>query len=549
MLLTRIKISTRLQLLTLVFSLALLVVGATGLYNLRHMGDSLREANQTLKYVAQFSELDKQFLHIRLNLVYMMALTDSEQVKVKAADMEKRTARIRELLALLDKAELGKSEKEYLGQFKSGFAAYLEQGNKLAAAVQQAVESGSKAEREAALVFATSTVAPLYAKPAEAISGVVELGSKNGDAEYGRDMARYQYIFTLLVALMCVVIGGGVTMGVIIARSCTVPMGRMLAMLSDIANGDGDLTKRLAVTGSDEVAQLGNSFNTFVEKLHDIIGRVSRNANLVASAAVELSATAEQMAHGTDSLSCQISSVSIAGEEMSATSGDIARNCAMAAEGSGRASDSARLGSEVVHESVAIMNSIAERVQQSAATVSGLGERSNQIGEIIGTIEDIADQTNLLALNAAIEAARAGEQGRGFAVVADEVRALAERTTKATKEISTMIRTIQTETQQAAQEMELGVSEVSRGTAEAARSGTALSDIMEQIYAVSSQVNQIAIAAEEQTATTMEISNNIMQATTLVSATARGTEETAVAAGELAKLSDELNTLVGSFKL
>lgn len=159
------------------------------------------------------------------------------------------------------------------------------------------------------------------------------------------------------------------------------------------------------------------------------------------------------------------------------------------------------MGSEVVSNTVKVMGNIAQRVHETARTVESLGARSDQIGGIINTIQDIADQTNLLALNAAIEAARAGEQGRGFAVVADEVRALAERTTKATKEIGDMIKAIQGETKKAVSAMEAGVNEVELGTTEAAKSGESLQKIVEQINAVSMQVNQVATAAEEQTAT------------------------------------------------
>ena len=166
---------------------------------------------------------------------------------------------------------------------------------------------------------------------------------------------------------------------------------------------------------------------------------------------------------------------------MSDTSGDIAQNCQMAAEGAQRASQSARNGAVVVERTIAVMNQIAVTVQESAKTVANLGERSDQIGTIIGTIEDIADQTNLLALNAAIEAARAGEQGRGFAVVADEVRVLSERTTRATREISEMIKTIQRETKSAVSAMEQGVHQVESGTSEAEKSGAALQDILQQV--------------------------------------------------------------------
>jgi methyl-accepting chemotaxis protein len=195
------------------------------------------------------------------------------------------------------------------------------------------------------------------------------------------------------------------------------------------------------------------------------------------------------------------------------------------------------------------MNRIAEQVRATAHSVEGLGARGDQIGEIIGTIEDIADQTNLLALNAAIEAARAGEQGRGFAVVADEVRALAERTTRATREIGEMIKAIQNETRSAVAAMEMGVKEVETGTGEAARSGEALQEILEQINNVVSQVNQIAVAAEQQTAITGEISSNIHQITDVVSETARGAQESATAASQLASLAGTMQHLVDQFKL
>jgi methyl-accepting chemotaxis protein len=234
---------------------------------------------------------------------------------------------------------------------------------------------------------------------------------------------------------------------------------------------------------------------------------------------------------------------------MAATSNDVAHNCAMAADGSHRANDSAMTGSSVVQATMAVMNSIADRVKESARTVENLGAQSDQIGEIVGTIEDIADQTNLLALNAAIEAARAGEQGRGFAVVADEVRALAERTTKATKEIGAMIKSIQHQTRGAVASMGDGVKEVERGTAEAAKSGQALEDILEQINAVSMQVGQIATATEEQTVTTSEISNKIQMITQVMQGSSDVAKDAAAAAGELAEMAEELRQIVGRFRL
>ena len=198
---------------------------------------------------------------------------------------------------------------------------------------------------------------------------------------------------------------------------------------------------------------------------------------------------------------------------------------------------------------VQVMSRIASRVHETAKGIGSLGSRSDQIGEIVGTIQDIADQTNLLALNAAIEAARAGDQGRGFAVVADEVRALAERTTKATREIGEMIKSIQVETKSAVAAMEEGVREVEQGTAEAAKSGQALQEILERINAVTMQIHQVATAAEEQTATTGEISNNIHQITDVVQDTAKGAHESATAANRLSQTAEQLQRLVAQFRL
>lgn len=310
-----------------------------------------------------------------------------------------------------------------------------------------------------------------------------------------------------------------------------------------------DLSRKFDSSGNDEIAHVSRMINQLIEELCNVISRISATSNQVAASAQQLLSTAGQISHGAENVAVQTATVATAGEEMSATSGDIAQNCQMAAEGAQRASQSARNGAEVVEKTVAVMGQIAEKVQESAKTVASLGARSDQIGAIIGTIEDIADQTNLLALNAAIEAARAGEQGRGFAVVADEVRALAERTTRATKEIGEMIKAIQNETKGAVAVMEQGVHQVETGTMEAARSGEALRDILEHVNAVAVQVSQIATAAEEQTSTASEISNNMLKITVEVQQTSQGAQESATAAAHLNGNSEELQRLVQQFKL
>ena len=332
-------------------------------------------------------------------------------------------------------------------------------------------------------------------------------------------------------------------------RAVTCPLATQVHLLKDMAHGEGDLTLRLDETRRDEFGELGHWFNQFVEKIRNTVAQVSDNSVQVSSAASQLHATADQIATGAEEVASQTGTVATASEEMAATSSDIAQTCQRAAESAQHASQSAQAGGSVVRETIDGMAKIADRVKQAAKTVEDLGARSDQIGAIIGTIEDIADQTNLLALNAAIEAARAGEQGRGFAVVADEVRALAERTTRATREIGEMIKAIQKETRGAVAAMGEGVTEVEKGTASSIKSGQALDEILGQVNEVAIQISQIATAVEEQTATTSEITCNIQQITHVVHETSRGAQDTASAAGQLSSLSESLQGIVRQFKL
>ena len=318
--------------------------------------------------------------------------------------------------------------------------------------------------------------------------------------------------------------------------------------VNELAGSEGDLDSTIPVTSDDEIGALAAGINSLIKKIRNIVGDMAKDADDLSAAASQLSSSSELMASGIQQAVDQTHAVATASEEMAATSNEIAHNCTSAADGSRKASELTASGTDIVARTVNVMSRISSRVKESAETIERLGARSDQIGEIIGTIEDIADQTNLLALNAAIEAARAGEQGRGFAVVADEVRALAERTTKATREIGVMIKSIQDETKKAVDAMEQGVKDVEEGTSEASMSGNALNEILEQINSVSMQVNMIATAAEEQTATTSEISNSIQQITEVVQESARGAQDAASAAGQLSRLADELQQMVSQFK-
>jgi methyl-accepting chemotaxis protein len=332
-----------------------------------------------------------------------------------------------------------------------------------------------------------------------------------------------------------------------VVKGITVPLRKAIDTANRIAGRD--LTVVIDDTDSTETGQLMAAMRNMVDHLREMIGKTMDISAGIATASAKLHSNSSGIATGAEEVAAQTNTVATASEEMSHTSNDIARNCTMAAEASKLTTASANAGAKIVSETITGMNVIAERVRRSAGTVEALGARSEQIGAIIGTIEDIADQTNLLALNAAIEAARAGEQGRGFAVVADEVRALAERTTKATREIGEMIKAIQQETHEAVKAMDEGVAEVEKGSISSQKSGKALEEILERINEVAMQINQIATASEEQTATTGEVTGNIVKITDVMRQIARGADGSAGVAAELSKSAQELQNLVGLFRV
>ncbi len=364
---------------------------------------------------------------------------------------------------------------------------------------------------------------------------------------HGQELdARSKHLTMIQLAVSALVIILMAVFGFFIIRKFSLRLHWFSGIISRVAGND--LTARVKIRANDELGDMGKNFNRMTSNMEEMIRTVQEAVLQLTDDSRNLTGDAKTMSRDAEEVAIQVGTVATAGEEMAATSTDISRNCNLAAQSSNKANDTALAGADVVERTVGVMHRISERVKESARTVAGLGARSDQIGEIIGTIEDIADQTNLLALNAAIEAARAGEQGRGFAVVADEVRALAERTTRATRDIGEMIKSIQAETRGAVNVMEEGVKEVEVGTTEAGKSGEALQEILSQINNVTMQVSQIATAAEQQTATTSEISSSIHQITDVVQKTAGLAKTSTRSSEDLAQLAEKIQTDIRKFR-
>lgn len=311
----------------------------------------------------------------------------------------------------------------------------------------------------------------------------------------------------------------------------------------------GDFTQRVNGSYKGDLQVIKNSINTLGDSVGQIIFDVTNAVQATASASNQISSSSEEMAAGAQEQSSQTSEVASAIEEMTKTIMETTRYASNAAESAKNAGTIAREGGNVVNDTISGMNQLAEVVRTSAEKVQTLGKNSDQIGEIVQVIDDIADQTNLLALNAAIEAARAGEQGRGFAVVADEVRKLAERTTKATKEIAIMIKQIQHDTVEAVHSMNKGTEAVEKGKTSAQKAGESLKQIIKGSEEVVDMVNQVAAASEEQSSAAEQISKNIDGINNVAHESAQGIQQIAKASEDLSNLTVNLQELVSKFRI
>jgi methyl-accepting chemotaxis protein len=410
-----------------------------------------------------------------------------------------------------------------------------------------ALHQGEKARTDAYLL--RSEIGPLLAAIGQDLTQLVE-GQRTRFENTNNSLIDQVDATTQLVTLLLIVgLLAGIVIAWLTAGFITRPLNLAAAAMKDIAEGEGDLTQRLEVRGTDQIADLAIGFNQFAGKVQELLRQALSSADRIATSSehmAQASASAEQSINQQNAETDQIST---AIEEMSASAQDVAQNAEIAADAAQQANDKTADGRRIVSDALGAVSDLANETQAAADNIEKLGSDILDISSVIDVIRGVAEQTNLLALNAAIEAARAGEQGRGFAVVADEVRTLASRTQQSTEEIQSKVESLQREAQQAVDKMLQN-----RGSAETtikltSQAGQSLDAITEAVAHISEMSGQIATAAEQQSAVAAVVSENIANVTQLASNTDQATQQVFSGTKDLNQLASSLHSLVARFKV
>ena len=527
--------------LILSFGLLALIASVIGYFGYTGIGDV--KLNQDALYgdsftmISQLSETGEMVLTARGNLLAALNAPTDELKQKYLATLDDLCPKVDAFVEKFSHENLDKEEQTLFPQFKDAWSKYNPIIHRAAGLISQ------KKNAEAVSLIYGEGLQPVTTCR-QTLDALVEW-NRTTAAELDKDTdSDAKTAMNQMMALLFLGVAVSIGLGFLVANVIRKPIQQVIENINN-----ADLNSRFNSERKDEVGDLQRSFDTFVTSIKETLLQVTESASAVASASSEISSSTEQMAAGAQEQTSQASEVASAVEEMTKTIVENSKNASNTADTAKEAKKAAEQGGTVVEETVVGMKRIAGVVKESAGTVKELGKSSDQIGEIIGVIDDIADQTNLLALNAAIEAARAGEQGRGFAVVADEVRKLAERTTKATKEIAGMIRKIQGDTKGAVASMEEGTKQVDDGIRLADKAGESLREIVGVSQKVTDMVAQIAAASEQQSSASEQISKNVEAISAVTGETAQGVQQIARAAEDLNRLTENLQHLVAKFNL
>ncbi|MCF5024547.1 methyl-accepting chemotaxis protein [Pseudomonas lurida] len=515
-----------------------------GVFALNQMS-KIRAATEdiTLSSVPSIRALDEfTQLTLRLRVLSYRLLTNREpEVQQKTLEaFELRNQQIRTAQAVYEKLIEGAEERSAYDEYVRLLGQYHQ--------IEERMKSLSQANQVDDLRKMLNTELLSNSEQVNAVlTRLLELNNKmalatNQDAE-----DQYNTAFNMVVSLLVIATLLTVLFAWLLTRSITLPISQALEAAEEVA--EGNLTRPIKVDGNDEAGRLLAAMAKMQDKLRDTLQRIAGSATQLASAAEELNAVTDESARGLTQQNNEIEQAATAVNEMTSAVEEVARNAVSTSEASRNATTSAGDGRDLVQETVSAIERMSGDVQATATLIGDLANESRDIGKVLDVIRGLADQTNLLALNAAIEAARAGEAGRGFAVVADEVRALAHRTQQSTSEIERMIGSIQAGTEHAVDSMRNSTERAESTLNIAKGAGMSLDTINTAIVEINERNLVIASAAEEQAQVAREVDRNLVNIRDLSVQSATGASQTSAASSELSRLAVDLNGMVGRFRL
>ena len=494
--------------------------------------------DKSLPYAMIAKDIAFQIVQVQQFFTDMSATHDTEvytEAENAANNFRKDIEKFKELY----KAENNRESLEKIAELENLFNNYFEEGKKMAFTyVTQGIEQGNLLMKnfDKTSTFLTGRVEEFEKQQVNEATAV-----SNDVGNAIRNIKIFQFGISFFVIIISAVIA------IYISSWIINPLKKAVDVSNTIAKGD--LSLNIDIDSEDEAGQLLSAMNNMSENLKRLISDIKSTSDNVASASQQLSTSSAEMTKGITEQSDRSSQIATAAAEMSQTIAEIAKNTSTIANCAKDTAGIAKEGGTIVDKSITEVKEIAETVHESSNLMKSLGERSKQIGAIVNVINEIADQTNLLALNAAIEAARAGEQGKGFAVVADEVRKLSERTAKATSEIGAMINAIQDEINKTGSSMDDAAKRVGAGVEFSSQAGEALKRIVASINELQSMVHQIATSIEEMSATSEQISLDILTVANVSKDTTSGSGQIAQASSNLAHLASKLTEIGSQFKV